>query len=118
MQAFGYAHPFGSQSAVAIRCLSIPRRLDPKLGSHAGAWIPNPDYTPVFGAQRGDPASCHVANSSTSTFLNLGGLPKSEGHRPGDIGAAVPVALFFGRGVTAAGVTGSGLAERSEGSGQ
>ena len=46
------------------------------------------------------------------------GLPNREGPKPGEIGGGRSVGTFFGLGVTAAGVTRSGLADRSERSGQ
>ena len=53
-----------------------------------------------------------------SKASTLEGLPNREGSKPGEIGGGCSGGTFFGRGVTAAGVTGSGLADRSEGSGQ
>ena len=58
------------------------------------------------------------ARASFVVLVAVEGLPNREGAEPGEIGGGRSVGTFFGRGVTAAGVAGSGLADRSEGSGQ
>ena len=53
-----------------------------------------------------------------SMVLSFEGLPNREGPKPKEIGGGCSGGTFLGREVMAAGVTGSGLVNRSERSGR
>ena len=52
-QVFGFSKVVGSPTRATRECLSMPRRLDPQLGLHAGVGIPIRGYTMVFGSPTG-----------------------------------------------------------------